>query len=113
VGILLLVQGGFYVGEPNPTPGTWFVGFAALAGGAMLAVGFLTPIVGALVGLAALGIRFSLLPGCAPSLFDAKLPAIQAGTMLVAVVLLGPGAFSIDSRIFGRREIIIPPPPPR
>ena len=79
----------------------------------MLSVGFLTPIVGALVGLGALGIRLSVLPASAPNLFDTKLPAIQAATMLIAVVLLGPGAFSIDSRIFGRREIIIPPPPHR
>jgi hypothetical protein len=27
----------------------------------------------------------------------------------VAVVFLGPGAFSLDARLFGRREIIIPP----
>jgi len=25
-----------------------------------------------------------------------------------ALVLLGPGAFSLDARLFGRREIIIP-----
>ncbi len=113
MGIMLLVQGGFYLGEQNPTPGTWFVGCAALAGGAMLLAGFLTPIVGGLVGLGTLGVRFSILPGCAPSLFNAKWPAIEAATMLIAVVLLGPGVFSIDARIFGRREIIIPPPPPR
>jgi hypothetical protein len=26
----------------------------------------------------------------------------------VAITLLGPGAFSLDARLFGRREIIIP-----
>jgi hypothetical protein len=106
---LLLVQGGFYLGERNPTIATWFIGVTALAGGALLSVGFLTPIVGILVGLGALGIGLSYLPACTPNLFDAKLPAIQAATMLIAIVLLGPGAFSIDSRVFGRREIIIPP----
>jgi uncharacterized membrane protein YphA (DoxX/SURF4 family) len=30
----------------------------------------------------------------------------------VAIVLLGPGAFSIDSYRFGRREIVIPGEPP-
>jgi uncharacterized membrane protein YphA (DoxX/SURF4 family) len=29
----------------------------------------------------------------------------------VALVLLGPGAVSLDARLFGRREIIIPGPP--
>jgi hypothetical protein len=30
--------------------------------------------------------------------------------MLVELILLGPGAFSVDARLFGRRKIIIPPP---
>jgi hypothetical protein len=29
--------------------------------------------------------------------------------MAVAVALMGPGAFSLDARLFGRREIVIPP----
>jgi hypothetical protein len=33
--------------------------------------------------------------------------------MLIVIVILGPGAFSVDSRLFGRREVIIPSPPPR
>jgi len=28
----------------------------------------------------------------------------------VALVCLGPGAFSLDARLFGRRELIIPSP---
>jgi len=32
---------------------------------------------------------------------------------LVAIIILGPGAFSVDSRLFGRREVIIPSPPHR
>jgi hypothetical protein len=30
----------------------------------------------------------------------------------VAIALLGPGAFSFDGYLFGRREIVIPPRPP-
>ena len=37
-------------------------------------------------------------------------PLIFAGIMAAAIVFLGPGAFSVDARLFGRREIIIPPP---
>jgi uncharacterized membrane protein YphA (DoxX/SURF4 family) len=113
VGVLLLVQGAFYVGEQNPTIGTLLVGLTALAGGILLLVGFLTPIIGTLVGLGALCIRLSVLPVPAPNLLDGKLPAIQAAAMLIAVVILGPGAFSVDSRVFGRREVIIPSRPPR
>jgi uncharacterized membrane protein YphA (DoxX/SURF4 family) len=47
------------------------------------------------------------------SLPAANQPEIGLMTMFVAVVaatviLLGPGAFSLDARLFGRREIIIP-----
>ena len=37
------------------------------------------------------------------TLNDFNLAAISA-----ALALLGPGAFSLDARLFGRREIIIP-----
>jgi uncharacterized membrane protein YphA (DoxX/SURF4 family) len=110
VGIVLVVQGGFYLKEQNPTLGGWFVGLTALAGGALLVVGFLTPVVGAVAGLLAVGVGLSLLPPCPASLFDTKMPVILTAAILVAIVLLGPGAFSLDCRVFGRREIIIPPP---
>jgi len=28
--------------------------------------------------------------------------------LAAAIALLGPGAFSLDARLFGRREIVIP-----
>jgi len=85
------------------------IGLAAIATGALLLVGFLTPVAGALVGLGTLGIALAWFPAATPNLFDAKLPAAFAVIMSAAIVFLGPGAFSIDARMFGRREIIIPP----
>lgn len=35
---------------------------------------------------------------------------LNLAIICVALVLLGPGAFSLDARLFGRREIIIPDP---
>jgi putative oxidoreductase len=46
-------------------------------------------------------------PG-APSL-DQLLPILLSESMSVGLALLGPGAFSIDARRFGRREIVIAP----
>jgi hypothetical protein len=34
--------------------------------------------------------------------------AIDLAAVSFALILLGPGAFSVDARLFGRREIIIP-----
>lgn len=95
------------------TPGGWLGGLLGLAAGASLLAGFLTPVAGAIVGFGALGVAFSVLSAPAPNLFDSRLSAILAGIIGAAIVFLGPGAFSLDARMFGRREIIIPPSPRR
>jgi uncharacterized membrane protein YphA (DoxX/SURF4 family) len=77
-------------------------GTLALASGALLLVGFLTPIAAASSVLAtAVGGFVAPLPGDA-------LASLFVVIVSVAVVLLGPGAFSLDSYLFGRREIVIP-----
>ena len=110
VGIAVLLEGMSYVGQANPTPASWFIGLAALVAGGLLLTGYLTPIIAAVVGVGALAVGVSLLPACTPSVFDGKPSLVFALTILLTVIGLGPGAFSVDARAFGRREIIIPPP---
>ena len=109
LGLALLVQSGFYFRASETTPVQWAVGLIAGVCGFLLLVGFLTPVVGGAVGAGALAISLSLLPSCVPSLFDSVVVLGFGATMLLAIVILGPGAFSVDARVFGRREIIIPP----
>ncbi len=104
----MLVEGRYYIGEPNPTFAAWSVGLSAVATGCLFVIGFITPFVGVIVGLGAAGVAFSLLPSCTPNVFDSKSALIFASTMLLAVIGAGPGRFSVDARVFGRREIIIP-----
>jgi|HubBroStandDraft_4_1064222.scaffolds.fasta_scaffold43651_3 hypothetical protein len=66
--------------------------------GSLLLAGFLTPVAAILLGLAALNIAFS----------EEKWTPVSVFIVALATALLGPGAFSIDARLFGRREIIIP-----
>ena len=69
----------------------------------VLSVGYLTPIV-AITGLAAHAFMWWVLgPGSPPALTTILLDT-------VALTLLGPGAYSIDSYRFGRRVVILPPP---
>jgi uncharacterized membrane protein YphA (DoxX/SURF4 family) len=114
IGLVTLIQGGFYLaGKPDSLMGAWIGAAVGLAAGAALLVGLLTPVAGVLAGLGAIGIGLSLLPAPAPNLFEAKLSLVLTGIMIVAVVFLGPGRYSVDARLFGHREIIIPPPPRR
>jgi uncharacterized membrane protein YphA (DoxX/SURF4 family) len=109
VGLTAIIQGGVYLAEGAPqTLGTWAVGLLAVASGAALLIGFLTPVAGALAGLISAGVALSWFPAPTANLFDARLSVVFVIIMAAAIVLLGPGAFSLDARLFGRREIIIP-----
>jgi hypothetical protein len=59
------------------------------------------------VGAIASGFSFLPAPPVA-NLADSKLAVILIAIVATAIACLGPGAFSADARLFGRREIIIP-----
>ena len=109
LGSALLVEGSCYVGEANATAATWMLGLSALTTGGLLLLGFLTPFAGSLVLLGVLGVLLSFFPPSSPNLFDSKYAQVFASAMLLTILGVGPGRYSVDARIFGRREIIIPP----
>jgi uncharacterized membrane protein YphA (DoxX/SURF4 family) len=74
-------------------------------------MGFLTPAASAAatVGYLMMGVSsFLMTEGSIPI---STLAAFNLAAISAALVLLGPGAFSLDARLFGRREIIIPEGP--
>lgn len=109
LGIAVLAEGLFYIREPGASGPALLLGALAIASGGMLILGYLTPFAGVLVGLGAVACALSLLPICTPNVFDSKPAVIFALTMVLTVVGAGPGRYSVDARMFGRREIIIPP----
>jgi len=91
--------------------GGWWrlaVGLLAGASGASLLIGFLTPL-GVLAGLVTIGLAWWWPPLGSPVRLDEMLAVLSAVIAAVSVFLLGPGALSLDARLFGRREISIPP----
>jgi uncharacterized membrane protein YphA (DoxX/SURF4 family) len=110
VGLATIAAGVLYFsGSSNLSWAKWSLGFALIISGAALAIGFLTPFAGIIVGVCSLGIALSWFQAPFRGLHDTKLLASGMTVIAVAIALLGPGAFSLDGRLFGRREIVIPP----
>jgi uncharacterized membrane protein YphA (DoxX/SURF4 family) len=113
VGIIAAAQGILYLsGSVDRTAFTVAIGLVLVASGASLVIGLLTPLASLLVGLCTLGIALSWFPASAMALISPRLMAFGVIITAVAIALLGPGAFSVDGYLFGRREIVIPPSPP-
>jgi uncharacterized membrane protein YphA (DoxX/SURF4 family) len=109
VGITLILQGLAYLFDRHHLRfEPWMAGALALVGGAFLLAGFLTPVAGILTALASIAIALSLIPVPAQNLFSDKLATIEVAAIAMAIAFLGPGAYSLDARLFGRREISIP-----
>lgn len=108
VGCSLIVQGvGYLQTASHSLAACCFAGLTFVAAAFLLA-GLMTPLMALLVAAAGIGLALSLipLPGVAP--FDSYPAIINLIVLSIAIALLGPGAFSLDSRMFGRREIRIP-----
>ncbi len=89
-------------------------GVLSSANGGVLLLGFLTPVVGTVAAISSMAIALSWLPTSAVDPFDQPWPALLSGIVSIAIIFLGPGSISVDARLFGRREIVIPvgPRPP-
>lgn len=89
----------------------WSLALLTLLAGVALLLGLLTSVAAALIALGTIGTALSWLPTPTPNLFDKIWPTALVIVVAVAIVLLGPGAWSVDARLFGLRKITIPRTP--
>ena len=101
VAVTVIMQALAYIRVVESVAG-WSIVVLLLASAACLLVGFVTPVAAVLIGLTLLGLAFRTTPD--------PFQELQVVVLAVVIALLGPGAFSIDARMFGRREILIPVP---
>jgi len=77
--------------------------------GAALVLGCLTPLAGFVSGLCFAAMFLGFLPQESGGLTNGRTTVVRIVVISVSIILLGPGGFSLDAHLFGRREIIIPP----
>jgi putative oxidoreductase len=98
IALIYLGIGSFFgaLGAPIPVARD----FIEATGGMFLLPGLWTPVMGALIGVDELWIAFSL----NSSQPDGRLIHIFLAVLTAGVAMLGPGAWSIDARLFGRKR---------
>jgi hypothetical protein len=107
VGITVATQAWLSVASTNTDLLQAVPAAALVVCGVALTVGIFTSVCGTLVALGYAAVL--VVPSAA-----ALLPRLDGAGAIVglaaaaALVFLGPGAFSLDARLFGRREIFIP-----
>ncbi len=99
VAVSVIVQTIAYLRAAETLVAGWLIVVLLLASAACLLLGFVTPVAAVLIGLTSLAL----------AIWTTSYPVQELEVVVLATViaLLGPGAFSIDARMFGRREILI------
>ena len=91
VGVTLIAQTVTQVRSSELSASGWVLAVLVVLGAGCVLLGLATPVVAVLIGLAAVAVAFN----------------VDIVVLSTAIALTGPGAFSIDARMFGRREILI------
>lgn len=108
-----MVQGySYFAVDGAGSEGGYLVGIALILSGLLLLAGFLTPLVCSLLCVLVGSTGAGWIGPPPDNLFDKVLPTALTAVIAISVTILGPGGYSVDSRLFGRREIIIPRLPP-
>ena len=97
----------------EPTIATLAAALLAIVSGAALLIGFVTPGAAAVAGLSLAFLVMTSFPAPATGLLLDRVGALCIAAVAGAVALLGPGALSLDARLFGRRELVFPHDSPR
>jgi hypothetical protein len=84
-------------------PASILLEVVSLVAAIAMAVGCLTPILALICGALKVYALVGTAHGVAPLIVLALL-------LSCAVAMLGPGAYSLDARMFGRRVVLLPPP---
>jgi hypothetical protein len=105
VGVIAVVQSALAV-IADPCTLCLVAGIPAALAGLALLPGFATPLVSALLASEAAALLFGMRIE-ALELLDSRIALFEFAVMAATLAVVGPGATSIDARLFGRREVTI------
>jgi hypothetical protein len=106
IGVGLLIHAfSWLIESQTSNNGMWAPGLLALVISISFILGFLTPLTGSVSALAGIAIRLLHPEWSSPM---TSLLGVSPLVMVIAITLLGPGAFSLDAYFFGHRKIIVP-----
>ena len=99
------LQSALFIAATHHVAGSTLVATLAIITSFALVIGLMTPIATALLCLGGLAATIdSGMAGYVP-LFESSIARIEFVVMSAALICLGPGAFSLDARLYGRREV--------
>ncbi len=108
-GAVLVTQGVTYLGDKSGLGFLALVFFSAMCVvGLLLLIGFLTRMAALVAVVIAVNSGLSWFPRVNTALSVTPTTSVLFAAVAIAVICLGPGAYSLDGRLFGRREIVIP-----
>lgn len=107
MGVAFVAQGIAYLGADHELK-TLIIALLMVVGGALLLIGSLSRWVALAATATSLLSLFSWFPAPRVGLFESPITAFIVIVVAVSLACMGPGAFSLDARLFGRREVIIP-----
>lgn len=107
MGVAFVAQGIAYLGADHELK-TLIIALLMVVGGALLLIGSLSRWVALAAAATSLLSLFSWFPAPRVGLFESPITAFIVIVVAVSLACMGPGAFSLDARLFGRREVIIP-----
>jgi uncharacterized membrane protein YphA (DoxX/SURF4 family) len=113
VGVTAVTEGALYLQGFSSlsagAAGQLVLSLLLVLGGVALLVGCLTPVAGFVSGLCFAAMFLGFLPNHTEGLVGSRAAIVRVMLISVSIILLGPGGFSVDAFLFGRREIVIPP----
>ena len=108
-GAAAIAVGTAYAGGGSFGWSSRLVGLMLVIEGLLLLLGLLTRIAGMIGPLLACAVAFQWVLPPSSWFLEIRAVALPFAAISLALVALGPGAYAMDARLFGRKELQIPP----